>query len=90
MTSQIESSIDKLDCMTYINPYRQPYVQAIGQQEEYTVLRDESIPSELARLKRYIEAVERINNREISILYRLIEERTLILSDVDEIYNDYC
>ena len=98
MTSQTENSTDctrdewipyKRDEWIPYNP-PQPYVQAIGRQEEYTVLRDESMARELARLRSYIEAVERINNREINILYRLIEERTLVLSDVDEIYNDYC
>jgi hypothetical protein len=41
-------------------------------------------------LRTSIDAVERIHDREIATLYRLIEERTLVLSDVDEIYNDYC
>ena len=48
------------------------------------------ITSSLNRLRNYIESIDRLHNREIDILYRLIEERTLILSDVDEIYNDYC
>ena len=98
MTSQKENSTA---CDVEFTPYRQPYVQAIGQAEDYslisTAIRSAQSPiferetvSEMRRLRSYIESVERIHDREINILYRLIEERTLILSDVDEIYNDYC
>ena len=101
MTSQTENSTDctRDEWIPYNPP--QPYVQAIGQAEDYSLIsaaiRSAQSPiferetvSEMRRLRSYIESVERIHDREINILYRLIEERTLILSDVDEIYNDYC
>ena len=106
MTSQTENSTV---CAKEWIPYRQPYVQAIGQKEDYEtlfhrndmILHGDSayaqhmqvhnqIQEQLRILRTSIDAVERIHDREINILYRLIEERTLILSDVDEIYNDYC
>ena len=110
MTSQIESSIDELDCMTYIDPHRLR-VRPIGQEEEYVAIQDSDgvwhreqatsrdekhrqvhnqIEEQLRILRTSIDAVQRIHDREIATLYRLIEERTLVLSDVDEIYNDYC
>ena len=71
-------------------------MEAVGQSEVYDVL-DVRNPTlvddmikEIKRLRAYIESIDRIYMRETNILYRLIEERTLILSDVDEIYNDYC
>lgn len=69
------------------NPYR--YEQAISREEEHKREYNQ-IQEQLRVLRTSICALERIHNREIATLYRLVEERTLILSDVDEIYNDYC
>ena len=110
MTSQTENSTacDTACALDFVR-YSQPYVQAVGQQEDYTDIaytdwrfrRDRNekeqhrqvhnqIQEQLRILRTSIDAVQRIHDREIATLYRLIEERTLILSDVDEIYNDYC
>ena len=38
----------------------------------------------------HITAIERVFRREIDTLYLLIEQRTLILEDIGEVYDDYC
>ena len=75
-------------------------MRPIGQDEVYSEVCDAldvrnptlvyDMIKEIKRLRAYIDSIDRIYRRETDILYRLMEERTLILSDVDEIYNDYC
>lgn len=96
MTSQTENSTacDTACAREWIPrewiPYRPPlYEQAVSQEDKHRQ-EHKQIQEQFRVLRTSIDAVERIHDREIAILYRLIEERTLILSDVDEIYNDYC
>ena len=94
MTSQTENSTAcdtacTREWIPWNDLYRYPYEQAISREEKHKREYNQ-IQEQFRVLKTSIDAVERIYNREIAILYRLIEERTLILSDVDEIYNDYC
>ena len=78
-----------LEWIPWKEPYRPPYEQATSQEYEHRQVHHQ-IQEQLRILRTSIDAVERIHDREIAALYRLVEERTLILSDVDEIYNDYC
>lgn len=94
MTSQTENSTacDTTVCtrdelIPWNNPYR--YEQAISRDEKHRQVHNQ-IEEQLRILRTSIDSVQRIHDREIATLYRLIEERTLVLSDVDEIYNDYC
>lgn len=93
MTSQTENSTacaeERIprEWIPWDSPYR--YEQAISRDEKHRQEYNQ-IQEQFRVLRTSIDAVQRIHDREIAILYRLIEERTLILSDVDEIYNDYC
>lgn len=95
MTSQTENSTacDTACTREWIPPewipYRPPYEQAIIQEDKHRQ-EHKQMQEQFRVLRTSIDAVERIHDREIATLYRLIEERTLVLSDVDEIYNDYC
>ena len=49
----------------------------------------EELRAKVIRNQEYMYSVERIFRREINELYSLIERRTIILTDIDEMYNDY-
>ena len=98
MTSQTESFINCNPIEDAIMKFRADrYITSmLTAQEDYAMAqtddlkRQPTIREEIERLTNMIISLQRITERRHDFLIDTIEKRTLVLSSIDEMYDDYC
>ena len=97
MTSQIENSIAYNDPIEMMIMKRRAdeYIQALEIAQAHAIAqsdgtyRQETTTERIDRLENYITSLQRTYRRQYDFLIGIIEERTLVLTSADEMYDDY-